>query len=83
MCYNCAQRYAYTRAVLTVEMTVSYSAPDMEAEYCVTSVSVCLSAIIFSELHVDLNKNLCMLPMAVVQSSSGGVVIRYVLPVNG
>ena len=48
------------------------------------SVCVCLSAIIFSELHVQSSTIfLCMLPMAVARSSSGGVVIRYVLPVYG
>jgi len=46
------------------------------------SVCVCLSAIIYSELHLLYSPNsLCMLPVAVARSSSGGVVIRYVLPV--
>ena len=46
------------------------------------SVCVCLSAIISSELHVLSScKFLRMLPMAVVWSSSGGVVISYVFPV--
>jgi len=43
---------------------------------------VCLSAIISSELHVRSSPNfLRTLPMAVARSSSGGVAIRYVLPV--
>ena len=53
-------------------------------EYCDerVSVCVCLSAIIFSELHVRSSPIFfCVLPMAVAQSSSGGVMIRYVLPV--
>ena len=48
------------------------------------SLCVCLSAIISSELHVRSSSNcLCMLhtSVAVALSSSGGVVIRYVLPV--
>ena len=45
------------------------------AEYCV-------SAIISSELLVRSSPNVvCLLPMAVARSSSGGVVIHYVLPV--
>ena len=49
-------------------------------------VSVCMlvyqSAVISSELHVRSSPNfLCMLAMAVAQSSSGSVVIRYVLTV--
>ena len=43
---------------------------------------VCLSAIISSELHVRTSPIfLCMLPFGVARSSSGGVVINYVLPV--
>ena len=43
---------------------------------------VCLSAIISSELHVRSSPTvLFMLAMAVARFSSGGVVIRYVLPV--
>ena len=51
----------------------------MSVSVCV-SVCVCLSAIISSELHVrSSHRFLCMLPMAVARSSSGGVVIRYVV----
>ena len=43
---------------------------------------VCLSAMISSELHVRSSPNfLCMLPMAVARSFSGGVAICYVFPV--
>jgi len=43
-------------------------------------VSVCVSACV--ELHVrSLPIFVCMLPMAVARSSSGGVAIRYVPPV--
>ena len=39
------------------------------------SLCVCLSAIMSSKLHVRSSRNfLCMLPMAVARSSSGGVV---------
>jgi len=60
-----------------------YSATDREAEYCdervCLSVSVCLSTIISSKLHVRSSpKFVCMLPVAVAWSSSGAVVICYV-----
>ena len=62
-------------------MAYCYSTPIGE-QSIVMSVSVCLSTIISSELHVGSSPNFwCMLPMAVAQSSSGGVAIRYVLPV--
>jgi len=45
---------------------------------------VCLSAIIPSELNVRSSSNLLrLLPAAVVRSSSGDEVIRYLLPVYG
>ena len=45
-------------------------------------VSVCLSASINKELHVhSSHKILCILPMAVAGTYSGGIAIRYVLPV--
>ena len=65
---------------------VHYSASDSGAEYCDerVCVCVCLSAIISSELHVRSSPTFsCMLPMAVAPSSSGGVMISYVLPVFG
>jgi len=61
-----------------------YSASDRGAEYCDERVclSVCLSAIISSELHVRSSPIfLCLLLMPVARFCSGGVVIRYVLPV--
>ena len=73
-----------------------YSAPNRGAEYCDervcvcvcvrvrvrACVCVCVSTIISSELHVRSSPTLlCMLPMAVARSCSGGVVIRYVFPV--
>jgi len=63
---------------------VSYSAPGSGAEYCDERVCLCfrLSAIISSKRHRPIFTNfLCMLPMAVARSCSGGVVIGYVLPV--
>ena len=64
---------------------VCFSIPDRGAEYCdkrvclsvCLSVSVCLSTIT-SSIFTNF---LCTLPVAVTQSSSGGVMIRYVLPV--
>ena len=45
-------------------------------------LSVCLSARLSREPHArSLPNLLCMLPMAVAQSSSGVVAISYVLPV--
>jgi len=58
------------------------SIPDWEEKYCDECVCVCLSVVISSELHVRSPPNfLCSLPVAVAQSSSGGIVIHYVLPV--
>jgi len=54
-----------------------YSAPDRGAKYCDERVclSVCLSAIVSSGLHVQSSSDfLCMLPMAEARSSSGGVL---------
>jgi len=63
-----------------------YFAPNTGAEYCDKRVclSVCLSVFVSPSLQnctSDLHQFLCMLTMAVARSSSGGVVIRYVLPV--
>jgi len=65
--------------------------PYRGAEYCDERVCppslcvfICLSTIISLELHVGqtpISPFLCMLPMGVARSSSGGVVISYVLPV--
>jgi len=64
--------------MMTLKVCCHYSAPDRGAEYCNERVCVCvracvclsvsLSIIISSELHV-------------AQFTSGGVLIRYVLPV--
>ena len=48
---------------------------------------VCLSASIFPELHLAYTTSgvsqFCDVPLAVARSSSGGVAMRYVLPVYG
>jgi len=44
-------------------------------------VCVCLPEIISSELHVRSSPIFCVLPMAEARSSSGGAMVRYVLPV--
>ena len=55
----------------------------------VMSVSVCACVRlsvrdhIFGTTRPIFTKFLCMLPVAAARSSSGGVVIRYVLPVYG
>ena len=48
-------------------------------------VCVCLSVRdhIFETARPIFTNFLCMSPMAVARSTSGGVVIRYVLPVYG
>jgi len=59
---------------------------NIGAEYCDerVCVSVCLSAITSSELHASYLHQvfLCMLPISVVRSYSGGVAICYVFPVS-
>ena len=44
---------------------------------CVCVCVVCLSTSVFGTT-VQSSQNLCMLPMAVARSSSGGIAIRYV-----
>jgi len=50
-------------------------------------LSVRLSASIFPELHLAYTtrgvSQFCDVPLAVARSSSGGVAMRYVLPVYG
>ena len=61
-----------------------YSGPDRGAEYC--DDRVCVFVCPWSYLRnytSDLHQFICMLPVAVARSSSGGVVIRYVLTVYG
>jgi len=71
-----------TILLLPVIAEDSITPPPIAERSIVMTVSVCLSAIISPELHVPSSLNvLCMLPMAVARSYSGGVVIRYVLPV--
>ena len=79
----------FMRPVFSVPI-VGNPTPIGERKYCIKHVSlficlcVCivLAAIISLELHVWSSPNfLCMLPMAVAQSSSGSVLIRCVLPV--
>ena len=66
---------------------IYYSAPDRGAEYCddrvCLSVCVCLSVRehISGTTRPIFTKFLCMLPMSVARSYSGGVATRYVLPV--
>jgi len=65
-----------------------FASPPVGKRSIVMSVSVCLSVCVIVCLRSylrnytsDLRHFLCMLPMAVAQSSSGSVVICYVLPV--
>jgi len=59
-----------------------YSAFDRGAEYCDDRVCLCVCVLVclWLELHIRSSANfLCMLPMAVAWSSSGSIVICYVL----
>jgi len=73
--------WRYTN-VFTIPPQICELSIVMSVSVCLC-VWVCLSAITFSELHVRSSNILCMLPMAVARSFSGGVAIRYVLPVYG
>jgi len=56
--------------------------PGGGAEYCDEHVFVCLSARISQKPHVLLHPNfIYMLSVIVIRPSSGGVVVRYALPV--
>jgi len=68
-----------------IQKLLCYSAPcRAENPYCddlSVCLSVCLVASISPELHVRSSPILRTLHMSVARSSSGGVAIRYVLPV--
>jgi len=74
---------------ITLCINACYSASGRGAEYFDERVclSECVSVCLFVRHHISGNtrpifvKFLCMLPVAVARSSSGGVAIRYVLPV--
>ena len=66
--------------------------PGREAEYCddrvCLFVSLCVCALVSPRAYLrnytsSFHQFLCMLPMAVARSSSGGVAISYVLPFDG
>jgi len=67
----------------------SYSAPDSGAGCCDNRacLSVCLSVCLSARQHISgtarptFTRFLCMLPVAVTWSSTGGVAICFVLPV--
>jgi len=63
-----------------------YSTPDREAEYCDERVCVCVCVFvclflcdhIFGTTHPIFTMCfVCVLPMAMARSSSGGIMIRY------
>ena len=69
-----------------LKLKLKCSAPNKRTEYCdgrvclCVCVCVCLSAIISSDLHFRSSPIfLRMSPRAMARTSSGGVVIRYVL----
>jgi len=57
-------------------------APGRAAKYCDDHVSVFVFKHISGATRPIFTKFFCMLPMAVVCSSSAGIVICYVLPVS-
>ena len=60
-----------------------FTLPPIERNVCMSvSVFVCQRSYL-QNYTSDLHQFLCALPMAVARSSSGDVVIRYVLPVYG
>jgi len=72
----------------TTPAYLAYNSPIVEWSIVISvsvylSVCVCLSAIISSDLYVQFSPFLCMLSMAVAQSSYVGIVISYVLLVFG
>jgi len=76
LCWGSKSNFVHTLLLL----------PDRGVEYCdehvCLCVCVCLSPIISSELRGQYSPNfLCLLPVAVARSSSGGVVVCYVFPV--
>jgi len=73
----------YTHMTPAFNAMFCYSAADREAEYCDERVCLCLSVRdhIFGTAVRCSPQFLGLLAMAVAQSSCGGVVICYVLPV--
>ena len=68
-------------------ISICYSSPDRGAEYCDERVCVCVFVCLSAIISLDSGTTclivpnfLCILPVAVARSSSGGVVIRYVFP---
>jgi len=81
--FRLAQRVA--RSVCDCRAFCLYnSAPSRETEYCdervCLRVCVCLSA--SGKTHPNFTELFCLLPMSLARSVSGGVAIRYVLPVS-
>jgi len=79
---------ATLRTAIHLLLTCYLLRPYSGAEYCDDRLCVCLSVCflfvrehIFGTTHPICTNFLCLLPMAVARSSSGGVAIRYVLPV--
>ena len=68
-----------------MKRSVTVTAPPIGERSIVMTVSVCLSVclvtIISPHVHVRSATSLCMLSVGVARSSSGGVAIRYLLPV--
>ena len=83
---GCTQAWFISNVPTIRGLCICYSTLNRGAEYCdehvctYMCVCVCLSAIPYLERHVRSSPDfLYILPMAVARSSSGGVLIRYVL----
>ena len=75
------EQYRCMKRPSSAVTAVCYSAPDRGAEYCDDRICVFVREHIYGNTRPIFTEFLCMLCMVVVRSSSGGVAIRYVLPV--
>ena len=78
------EQYRCMKRPSSAVTAVCYSAPDRGAEYCDDRVCVFVREHIYGNTRPIFTEFLCMLHMSVARffsGGSGGVAIRYVLPV--
>jgi len=78
-----ASRVSFPVVILNLlDFDFCYSAPVevWTVEYCDKSACVCLGAYLWNRWS-NLHQFLCTSPVALAQSFSGGIAIRYILPV--
>ena len=93
-CSISARLLKLTKPFQTFSGKLTYSAPDMGAEYCdervclsvCLCVCLCVCVCVYPQLYLgnytsDLQQFFWRVIYGVVRSGSGSVVIRYVLPV--